>query len=134
MTFNGMTYENPKLTGIGMYGPSGLLPSNGSSGRKEQFWEDSVPQPASSDKTENKSGALTTTAIIVMIIFVAWILLGIAAFIMSIVCFGRSGTTAQHVIGFLLAVFFGPFYWIYYFVVKSYCRNKTYLGGNRKKL
>lgn len=62
------------------------------------------------------------TLIVVFVFLILWILSGIAAFIMSIVCFGRSGTTAQHVIGLLLAFFFGPLYWIYFGVVGSYCQ------------
>ena len=55
------------------------------------------------------------------ILLIIWVALGIAAFIMSLVCFGYSGTLAQQVVGLLIAVFFGPFYWIYYLVVKTYC-------------
>ena len=62
-----------------------------------------------------------TVVVMIFIFIVLWIVAGIAAFIMSIMCFGYSGTTVQHVVGFLLALFFGPFYWIYYFYVKSYC-------------
>jgi flagellar basal body-associated protein FliL len=60
--------------------------------------------------------------IILMILVVIWIILGIAGFIMSIVCFGRSGTSSQHIIGLLLAILFGPIYWIFYFVVPDYCK------------
>lgn len=57
------------------------------------------------------------------ILIVAWILLGIAAFIMSIVCFGRGGDTTQNVIGLLLSIILGPFYFIYYYIMKpkGYC-------------
>jgi heme/copper-type cytochrome/quinol oxidase subunit 4 len=51
-----------------------------------------------------------------------WVVAGVAAFIVSLMCFGGSGTLGQHVVGFLLAVFFGPFYWIYYMVSQTYCR------------
>jgi flagellar basal body-associated protein FliL len=60
--------------------------------------------------------------IILFIIVAIWIILGIAAFIMSIVCFGRSGSTSQHVVGLLLAILFGPIYWIFYFAVPDYCK------------
>lgn len=55
-----------------------------------------------------------------LFIFV-WIIAGIVAFIKSLMCFGSKGTTAQKVIGFLLSVFVGPFYWIYYYATK-YCK------------
>lgn len=59
---------------------------------------------------------------ILFIVFIIWIVLGIAAFIMSIICFGRSGSAVQHVVGLLLAIFLGPFFWIFYFFVPDYCK------------
>ena len=67
---------------------------------------------------DNKS----SLKIVITIIVIFWIILGITGFIMSIVCFGRSGTTTQHVIGLLLAIFFGPIYWIFYLAVPDYCK------------
>lgn len=61
-------------------------------------------------------------AIFFMILAVIWGISVIAAFITSLVCFGKSGTTVDKVIGFLLAFFFGPFYFIYLIVNKKYCR------------
>ena len=69
---------------------------------------------------ENDSGAITASVVIIIVVL-SWVILGFAAFIMSIVCFGRSGTIGQHITGILLSIFFGPFYWIYFFSVKSYC-------------
>jgi hypothetical protein len=59
---------------------------------------------------------------LVMFILV-WVVGGIAAIIMSLVCFGFSGSTTEKVIGLLLAFFLGPLYFIFYAVSKSYCRN-----------
>jgi hypothetical protein len=64
----------------------------------------------------------SSTYIMVFVFMTLWTVSGIAAFIMSIVCFARSGTMAQQVVGLLLAIFFGPFYWIYYFILSSYCK------------
>jgi hypothetical protein len=47
------------------------------------------------------------------------------AFIISIMCFGKSGTIVQQIVGLLLAIFFGPFYWLYYISVKSYCKSSS---------
>lgn len=57
----------------------------------------------------------------VFLILLIWVAAGIIAFIMSILCFGKSGTIAQQIVGLLLAIFFGPFYWLYFVAVKSYC-------------
>jgi cytochrome b subunit of formate dehydrogenase len=70
------------------------------------------------DKEDNKS----SLKIILTIIVIFWVILGITGFIMSIVCFGRSGTSSQHVIGLLLSIFFGPIYWIFYLAVPDYCK------------
>ena len=67
---------------------------------------------------ENNSRSRT----ILFIVFIIWVVLGIAAFIMSIICFGRSGSDVQHVVGLLLAIFLGPFFWIFYFFVPGYCK------------
>lgn len=58
----------------------------------------------------------------VVLFFIIWGVVGFIAFIWSIMCFGKSGTSSDHIIGLLLAIFFGPFYFIYYGVRKSYCR------------
>ncbi len=63
----------------------------------------------------------------IIIFFIVWTLFGFAAFIMSIVCFGYSGSTSEKFIGLLLAFFLGPFYFIFYGVNKNYCRN---IGAN----
>jgi hypothetical protein len=59
-------------------------------------------------------------AIIALAIF--WIILGFAAFITSIICFGRSGSIYEKIIGLLLAIFFGPFYFLFYAFNAGYCR------------
>jgi hypothetical protein len=98
-------------------------------------------QPQYEEEEKNSPGK-----IIILVIVAIWIILGIAAFIMSIVCFGRSGSTSQQVVGLLLAIFFGnflislseikklrhykfalriymfQFFWIFYFVVPDYCK------------
>ena len=74
-------------------------------------------QPQYEEEEKKSSGK-----IIILVIIAIWVILGIAGFIMSIVCFGRTGSTSQHVIGLLLAIFFGPFFWLFYFFVPDYCK------------
>jgi hypothetical protein len=83
------------------------------------------------DAREQTYDGMRTAFIISSIFVFLWVAVGLAAFVMSIFCFGRSGTTAQHAIGLLLAIFFGPFYWIYYLFVANYCR-KTGTKTSRK--
>ena len=47
--------------------------------------------------------------------------MGIAAFMASIICLFYKSSTGDKIIGFLLALFFGPFYWLYFIYNKSYC-------------
>lgn len=54
----------------------------------------------------------------------AYILAGIVAFFMSIVCFNYKGKASYNIIGFLIALFLGPFYWIYYALNSKYCYNE----------
>lgn len=42
-----------------------------------------------------------------------WIVLGMIAFVRSLVCFGYSGSTTEKVVGLLIAWFAGPFYLLY---------------------
>jgi hypothetical protein len=58
-----------------------------------------------------------------LLFVIAWVVGGIAAIIMSLVCFGFSGTTTEKVLGLLLAFFLGPLYFIFYAVNKNYCRS-----------
>ena len=57
-----------------------------------------------------------------LIFIIIWIIIGFIAFITSLVCFGRSGTIAEKIIGLLLAILFGPFYFIFFFADSTYCK------------
>jgi hypothetical protein len=70
-------------------------------------------------KGQYKKNLVAITSVLAIILL--WGALGIAAFFMSLFCFGRSGTTTQHIFGFVLAIFLGPFYWIYYGLARTYC-------------
>lgn len=70
-----------------------------------------------------KPVADTQTTLQIATIFVfAWAALGLAAFIWSLVCFRKTGTIEQKVLGLLLAVFIGPLYFIYYKYSPTYCK------------
>lgn len=67
------------------------------------------------EKSKSPSGLLIAVTVV-------WVALGIAAFVMSLLCFGGSGSMTKKIFGFVLAVFFGPFYWVYFMVTKNYCK------------
>ncbi len=68
-------------------------------------------------ESENNKGLISFVVI--------WSLLGLAAFITSLICFGfRSSSLDQKVLGLLVAIILGPFYWLYFYFAKDYCRRK----------
>lgn len=90
------------------------------------------PPPPTNKKTTT---AATGYAITMIVLSVAWALLGFIAFVWSLVCFSatRSGNTSSKVIGLLIAMILGPFYWVYFLVRKDYCRTSSVLSGGRKR-
>lgn len=71
--------------------------------------------------TKPVANAQTTLQIAALFIF-AWAALGLAAFIWSLVCFKKSGTIEQKVLGLLMAIFIGPLFFIYYKYSPTYCK------------
>jgi len=53
---------------------------------------------------------------------VLWVMFGIAGFIMSFICFGYTGNVGEKLLGVVLAVVLGPWYWLYYYSSSSYCK------------
>lgn len=80
--------------------------------------------------TTEKNAKISTSATILSIFFtifaLIWIIAGIAAFITAIVCLGYNGPAGAKAAGFLLAFFFGPFFWLYYIYNINYCTNYYY--------
>lgn len=60
---------------------------------------------------------------ILLLLYLIWYFAGLAAFIASIVCISYNGSGGSKLAGFLLALFLGPFYWIYYIYNVNYCTN-----------
>lgn len=56
-----------------------------------------------------------------IILILIWVIAGIAGFVMSLVCFGHSGSTLEKIFGVVIAWLIGPFYWLYYGFNKAYC-------------
>ena len=59
--------------------------------------------------------------LIIGLMILLWVIGGITAFVMSIICLGYNGSGSHKFIGFLIAFFFGPFYWFYYAYNSNYC-------------
>lgn len=95
---------------------------------KEKFYSDPSNTQISTSTSTSASATGTATIDItpfgkglITFIFV-WVFIGLVAFILSLVCFARSGSTFEKIMGLLLAIFFGPFYFLFYVFNKGYCR------------
>lgn len=59
----------------------------------------------------------------IVIAFAVFILLlTCVAYIQAAVCFGYEGAYSTKMIALAIALFFGPFYWLYYMIDTNYCR------------
>lgn len=63
-----------------------------------------------------------TSVFLATTVFFLWIFLGLAAVIYSLTCTARSGPFKMHVLGIVIAVLLGPFYWVFFAYNKDYCR------------
>ena len=71
----------------------------------------------------NNSGTSMILYLFFLIFMSMWIIVTIYAIVKSFICAGKSGTTAEKIIGILLAIFLGPFYLIYLSSVDGYCKD-----------
>ena len=96
-------------TSIG--GPPAVAAAADATGKKSII--DSIITSGGKDMTPDQ---------IAFVVFVTlWFGFGLAGFIMSLWCLGFSGSASQKFGGFLFALFLGPFYWLYFYSVPSYC-------------
>lgn len=63
-----------------------------------------------------------TSAVLGMIVAFLWLLLGFTGIVYSLTCPSKSGPFKMHVLGIVIAVLLGPFYWIFFAYNKDYCR------------
>lgn len=92
--------------------------------------------PAASLPTKTTDGALATAptaqpdadkrwtvkSILIVTFIGLWLLFGLIGFVMSLVCFGYSGSTGEKILGIVIALALGPWYFLYYFSSGSYCK------------
>jgi ABC-type Na+ efflux pump permease subunit len=71
---------------------------------------------------DNKKDDETATVQIFGIFMFIWITLGLSALVWSIYCFGKTGSMLQKFIGLLMAVFFGPLFFLMYKFSPTYCK------------
>lgn len=91
--------------------------------------------PAASVPTKTTSGALATApsavvetktwtvkSVVLATLAGLWLLFGLIGFVMSLVCFGYSGSIGEKILGIVIALVLGPWYFLYYFSSGSYCK------------
>jgi hypothetical protein len=76
-----------------------------------------VNPPDSPKDTKSK-----VVSLVLFVFGILWVGFGLLAFVFSLVCFGYSGSVLEKIVGIVLALLFGPFYFIYYFASASYCK------------
>jgi hypothetical protein len=111
--------------------PVGALPADPKSAA-------SLPpgSPAASLPTTTKDGALATAptaqpdadkrwtvkSILIVTFIGLWLLFGLVGFILSLVCLGYSGSVGEKILGIVIALVLGPWYFLYYFSDAGYCK------------
>jgi len=55
------------------------------------------------------------------VLVLGWVLFGIAGFVMSLWCIGFTGNFGEKFIGVIIAMILGPWYWLYFYSVPTYC-------------
>lgn len=97
------------------------------------------------------AGTIVTTAptdaatagqygMLILVVIVIFVIVAIYCLIKSLMCFGKSGSTAEKIMGLLIAFFTGPFYLLYLNFNEGYCKNEEpkvlspqMVGGRRRK-
>jgi hypothetical protein len=66
----------------------------------------------------------TISGAAITLLAAAWALLGLAGFVYSLICAGKTPSPVKAVLGIVIAILFGPLYWVYWYADKEYCRGK----------
>ena len=75
------------------------------------------------DLTERDTvSTVVSVSIGLALLVVIWSMLGLLAFVWSLVCIGRSGSAADKSIGIVLALITGPLFFFYLKLNKGYCK------------
>ncbi len=81
-----------------------------------------TPPPEKKEEKETEKKDIGSIGGFLLFILILLVFLSIMAMIWSLICFGKSGTMVEKIVGVVIAFFVGPFYFIYYLANKEYCR------------
>lgn len=68
------------------------------------------------------TGQLTVQSVLIFTFAILWFTFGLVGFILALVCFGYSGSTGEKIMGLVIALALGPWFFLYYFSSGSYCK------------
>jgi hypothetical protein len=81
-----------------------------------------TPPPTGSKMSIGKSLFNSVGGLALIVFGSLWTIFGIIGFVMSLICFGYTGSVGEKLFGILAAIMMGPFYFIYYFSSGTYCK------------
>ena len=101
---------------------------------------ETVPKTDTASTASTASTAANASMNVLVLIFLGiFILVCIYCLVKSIMCFGKSGSTAEKIFGVVIAFFTGPFYLLYLNFNEGYCNDEEIaplppqmIGGRRK--
>jgi hypothetical protein len=92
--------------------------------QREQRQQQEQKEQSNQEKININNSASSMILYLFFLIFMSvWIIVTIYAIVKSFICAGKSGTTAEKIIGIFLAIFLGPFYLIYLSSMDGYCKD-----------
>lgn len=68
------------------------------------------------------TGELNVKTVLIFTFAILWFTFGLIGFILSLVCFGYSGSAGEKIMGVVIALALGPWYFLYYFSDAGYCK------------
>jgi len=84
----------------------------------QELFEDKKDDGGDKEKVvTNVSGLLVVWGILVIV----WFFAGLAGFVASLVCLAFYGSATSKALGVIIALLFGPFYWLYFIFNSKYC-------------
>lgn len=105
-------------------------PSDSEQQQQPNSQDNNQPSKEDDKKEEETKKKIGDMGGLAAIFFLFWVLLGIIAFIKSIICLTSPSTILQKILGLLLAIVVGPFYFLYFYVDPTYCKSRS---GGRKR-
>lgn len=94
----------------------------------EEFYREYYNRMRREELRRNREYEYSSTSygflLFIVIILWIWFIVGLLAFIVSLVCFGFNGSIGDKFLGLIVALIIGPFYWFYFIFNDNYCTTR----------